>query len=105
MEPSNLFLVVAALACPIGMGVMIWLMNKQTSGQAGHSMPGNQTPADSAERLVALRNERNQLEAEIAEVARLAELEARREALLARAKSSGRGPDEAGISTTPGAAH
>jgi len=102
MEPGQILLVVAALACPIGMGVMMWLMNKQMSGQAGHSMPSNQAPANSDERLASLRAQRQQLEAEIAEVAQLAELEARRKALLADVKSSSPAQDEAGVSTTPG---
>ena len=81
MEPATLLLLVGALACPIGMGVMMWLMSKQMGGQSGQSMASDQTPANAAERLAALRAQRQTLEAEIVEVARLAELEAKREAL------------------------
>ena len=81
MEPATLLLLVGALACPIGMGVMMWLMSKQMGGQSGQPMASSQTPANSAERLAALRAQRQALEAEIVEVARLAELEAKREAL------------------------
>lgn len=45
-------------------------------------MAGDQIPANSAERLAALRQQRQALEAEIDEVTRLIELEAQREALL-----------------------
>ena len=81
MEPTTLLLLVGALACPIGMGVMMWMMNKQMGGQSSQSMPGGQTSTNATERLAALRAQRQALEAEIVEVARLAELEAKRDAL------------------------
>ncbi len=86
MEPSTLLLLIAVLACPIGMGVMMWLMNKNMNGQP--NMSDHQTPA---ERLAALRAQREKLEAEIAEVSKITELEAKRDALLTSAKS-GNGP-------------
>lgn len=82
MNPQLLF-AIAMLACPIGMGLMMWLMNRNMSGQSGHAMPGGQTPTSAAERLAALRAQRQVLEAEIAETARIAELEAKREVLRA----------------------
>ena len=105
MQPGQILLVVAALACPIGMGVMVWWISKNMGGGQVHSAPGNLRPVNSAERLDALRAQRQQLEAEIAEVSRLAELEARRDALLASAKSGGVPPDEKGVSRTPGPAN
>ena len=77
MNPQLLF-AVAMSACPIGMGLMMWMMNRNTGGQPGKTTPNSQT---SAQRLTALRDQRKALEAEIAETARIAELEARREAL------------------------
>ncbi len=83
MELSSLWYTIAFLACPIGMGAMMWMMNKQQmSGKPGRSMGGEQTSASASERLAALRMEREVLEAEIAEVSRLVELEAQRDALL-----------------------
>ena len=79
----NPLLLVAVLACPIGMGLMMWMMNKNMGSQPGHSMSGDQQPVRPAERLAALRAQRQALEAEIAETARIAELEAQRESLLA----------------------
>ena len=89
MNPTTLLFLAAALACPIGMGLMMWWMSKSMSGQQSHSMPTNQTPA---ERLAALRTQRHALEAEIAETVHIAELEAKREALRAAPKPT---PDEA----------
>lgn len=57
----------------------MWMMSKNMGGQ---SMAGHHPPANSKERLAALRAQQQTLEAEIAEVARLAELEAQREVLL-----------------------
>ena len=70
---------VAMLACPIGMGLMMWLMMRNSRDQSAPS--GSQKLASAAERLAALRAQRAVLEAEIAESARIAELEGKRDAL------------------------
>jgi len=79
MEPATLLLLVAVLACPIGMGVMMYMMNRQNmGGQHGHSMPGQ---TSQAERLKAMREQRRQLEQEIVEAEKIATLEAKKESL------------------------
>ncbi|MEW5987321.1 MAG: hypothetical protein AB1791_11845 [Chloroflexota bacterium] len=78
MELTTLLLLVAALACPIGMGLMMWLMNKNMGGQSSQAMPGHTSEAD---RLKALQEQRRSLEQEIAEVEKIAALQAQKEAL------------------------
>ena len=104
MDLSTIIRLGAVLACPIAMGVMMWWMSKNMSGEHSRSMPGHQTPINSAERLAALRAQRETLEAEVAEATRLAELEARREALLA-AKKSNKPSEDAAISETQTMTH
>jgi len=79
MELSTFLFLAGSLACPIVMGAMIWLMSKNMRGQSG---PSHHVPANSKEQLAVLRAQQQVLEAEIAEVTRLVELEAQREALL-----------------------
>jgi len=75
MDPNVLFLLLAGLACPIGMGAMMWWMNRNMSAHQGHT-PDDHMPASVTERLALLYERRRLLEAEIAE------LEAQRNALL-----------------------
>jgi hypothetical protein len=84
MEPQTLLLLVAALACPIGMGLMMWMMNRNMSSQQGHSMPGHTAHLSEAERLMALREQRRQLEQEIAEVEKIMTLEEKKKTLAQR---------------------
>ena len=84
VEPRTLFLLVMGLACPIGMGVMLWLMSKNLSHPQEHlSSESNETGISAASRLAELREQRQILETEIAEMTRLVELEEQRDALLA----------------------
>lgn len=76
MNPQTVIFAIAMLACPLGMGLMMWLMMRNSHGQSDPSAKA-QTPA---ERLAALRAQRQQLESEISETSRIAELETQREA-------------------------
>ena len=82
MNPNTLLIVVATLACPIGMGVMMWMMSRNMGGQQGKSAIGSAEPLSEADRLQALRQQRKQLELEIAEVEKIAALQAQKEALV-----------------------
>jgi hypothetical protein len=103
MNPTTVLLLVGVLACPIGMGLMMWMMNKNMNEQ--HAMPADRKPAGSAERLADLRVQRKALEAEMAEASRLVELEAKRDALLARTQSSGPGASGPGAPESQSPAH
>ena len=76
MELSTILIVVAALACPIGMGLMMWMMNKNMGGDSHQSMSGTD-----ADRLKVLREQRRMLDQEIAEVQKISELEEKKKAL------------------------
>lgn len=82
MDLGNLLYSVALLACPIGMGAMMWVMSKNMGGQQQSSSAFTETTETTATRLEQLRAQRQALEAEISEVTKLAELEARREEVL-----------------------
>jgi hypothetical protein len=79
MELSTLLPFIAVLACPVAMGLMMWWMNKEMNDRQEQPASGKQT---AAERLAALRQQRQTIETEIAELARLVELEAQRDSLL-----------------------
>lgn len=80
MELSTILIIVAALACPIGMGLMIWMMNKNMSGESHQSMSGTDS-----DRLKALREQRRMLDEEITEVQKIIELEEKKKALTSTA--------------------
>lgn len=82
MQLETLLFIGALLACPIGMGAMMWMMSRNMGGH--HAPAATDSPEVdqmAEERLVMLRTQRQALEAEIAEVKQLAELEAQREVL------------------------
>jgi len=78
MDTSTLFIVLAFLVCPIGMGLMMWMMNKNMSEPSDHTTPGD---ISAKERLETLREQRRLLELEIEEVEKIATLEAQKEAI------------------------
>lgn len=51
----------ALLACPVGMGAMMWMMMRKPSGQQG--APGQQGASGGSEELTRLRAEVDQLRA------------------------------------------
>jgi len=76
MGLSTILVFVAVLACPIAMGVMMWMMNKNMGGDSHQSMSGTET-----DRLKALREQRQMLDQEIAETQKIMELEGKKKAL------------------------
>ncbi|MCE7981800.1 MAG: hypothetical protein DYG89_11445 [Caldilinea sp. CFX5] len=76
MELSTLLLFFAVLACPVGMGLMMWMMNRNMG--SNHATSSHISGSD---RLQALHQQRRQLEQEIAAVEQIVALEAEKEAL------------------------
>jgi hypothetical protein len=82
VELNNLMYVAALLACPIGMGLMMWMMSKNMGGQKEQSMGNGPMVTDSTnERLARLRLHKQAVEDEINELVQLVKLETQRDAL------------------------
>lgn len=102
MDVNTILLVLAAVACPIVMGIMMWWMMRDTSRQGKEPTSEQPLSVNAAERLAVLRQQRQALEAEIAEVTRIAELEARQEQLMSGEPSaSGRYDSDTAVSGRP----
>lgn len=82
MDVNTILLALAAVGCPIVMGIMMWWMMRDKSRQGKEPTSKQPVSVNAAERLATLRQQRQALEAEIAEVSRIAELEAQRERLV-----------------------
>lgn len=82
MDINNLFLIVAVLACPIIMGLMMWMMMRDTSHQGKEAMPTQPLSTNATDQLTALQQKRQALEVEITEVTRIVELETKRDQLM-----------------------
>lgn len=83
VNTNPIFLMMMGLACPIGMGLMMWLMNKNMSGKSEHLRSDKQEHISAVGRLAALQQQRRMLEAEIAELTDIVALEVQQDALPA----------------------
>ena len=99
MNPNTLLILAATLACPIGMGVMMLMMNRNMGGQQGKPATSSAEPLSEADRLQALRQQRKQLELEIAEVEKITALQAQKEALVNGQETAVTGTPSNGHST------
>lgn len=68
MDLNTLFLLLVGLACPVGMGLMMWMMNKNMSQSTDNLRKNKAFPSDLEDYLMQLRLQRQLLDDEIAEL-------------------------------------
>ena len=68
MDLNTLVLLLVGLACPVGMGLMMWMMNKNISQRTGNLRKNKASPSDLEDDLAQLRLQRQLLDDEIADL-------------------------------------
>ena len=89
MQLNTLLVFLAILACPICMGIMMWMMNKNMGGQQDHSTMSHTMHTSEANRLKVLLEQRQLLEQEIAETEKIMTLEVKKQTLIQDGASNG----------------
>lgn len=68
MDPTTLLILVAVLACPIAMGGMLWMMNKNMAQRDEMGKAPRPARATREARLAELRQQQGAIEAQIADL-------------------------------------
>ncbi|QPC83115.1 hypothetical protein G4Y79_01695 [Phototrophicus methaneseepsis] len=68
MDLNTLFLLLVGLACPVGMGLMMWMMNKNMNQSTDNLRKNKELPSDLEDYLMQLRLQRQLLDDEITEL-------------------------------------
>lgn len=68
MDLNTFVLLLVGLACPVGMGLMMWMMNKNMNQNADNLQKNDELPSDLEDYLAQLRLRRHLIDAEIAEL-------------------------------------
>ena len=82
VNPNSIFLLVMGFACPIGMALMMWLMNRSMSDPSEHSSSDKHKYVSANQRLASLQEQRRILESEITELTSIVALEVQQDAML-----------------------
>lgn len=68
MDLNTLFLLLVGLACPVAMGLLMWMMNKNMNQSTDNLRKNEELPSDLEDDLMQLRLQRRLLDDEIAEL-------------------------------------